>query len=191
MRQTILQLEITAEDFLKGADHHLQVDAGSAQGEIRVIKVLCDEAVTVRQGIYPDDDGSVTLVASLATLERNPYSHMYIKHSITERWTMTEDALRWDFDTDEPGEYEVHVLWDTHNYWRPEDFGHQLSVTLEGQVFSCTTSPDTPSIQGVRAFVAGKANLTAGRHQLILQPQRIVLDNLVGLFISGVRLIKC
>ena len=171
--------------------HHLQVDAGSMRGDIRVIKVLCDKKVTLRQGIYPDDDGSVTLAASLATLERNPYSHMYIKHGITERWTSPEDALHWDFDTDEPGDYEIQILWDTHNYWRPEDFGHQLSVTLAGQIFSCTTSPDTPSIQGTRAFVAGRTKLAAGRHRLTLQPEHIVLDNLVGLFISGVKLTKC
>ena len=171
--------------------NHLVVDATGTAGDLRVIKVLCDGDVIVRPGIYPDEGSNVELTASMATLEKDPYSHLFIKHGVTERWTMTEDALSWEFDTDAPGTYDIQILWDTHSYWRPEDFGHELSVTLDGTEFTCTTSPEIPSLCGTRHIPTGTAELPAGRHRLKLHAKRIVLDNPVGLFISGVKLVNC
>ncbi len=168
----------------------LTVNSDNITQDIRVIKVLCDEEVKVREGIYPDEDKSVMLPASLAKLSLNPCSHMYIKYGVTERFTMTEDSLNWEFETDDEAEYEIQVMWDTRSYWRPEDFGHELTVTLDGKEYSCTTSKDIESVWGTRYIPAGSVKLSKGKHKLKLQPKHIVLEQLVGLFISGVKLVK-
>ncbi len=176
-------------DFVKSGES-LSVDVSSLPQDIRIVKVICDEEVEIRKGLYPNEEGSVQLPASLARLDLNPYSHMYIKYGVTERFTMTEDSLYWEFETDDEAEYEVQVMWDTRSHWRPEDFGHELTVTIDGEEYSCTTSKDIESVWGTRYIPAGKVKLPKGKHELRLQPKHIVLDNLVGLFISGIKLLK-
>ncbi len=168
----------------------LVVDASELSGDIRIIKVTCDEQVRIRQGIYAGEDKSVVLPASLAKLDKNPDSHLYIKYGVTELWLMNEDSLNWEFETDEEAEYQIEVLWDCKSYWRPEDVGHQLEVTVNGETYCCTTSKDYEWINGTRHIPCGKIKLPSGKYTLKLKPKHIVKDSYVGLLINGVKLRK-
>lgn len=166
----------------------LEIEAPSIEG-IQVIKVVCPEGIKIKDGIYAGEDGSVELTAGAAVLHRDyPYSKMEIKNGITELWFHKDDFLSWEFETDEAAEYNIVLIWDAKGFWGIEDLGHEFRFCVDGNNHCCQITEDTPEIDGIRYIPAGKAKLQPGVHSLELIPEKIIMKQLTGLRVRGIRL---
>ena len=167
----------------------LEIDIHDLRGDIRVVKLLFAEQIVIKKGLYPGDSGAIELPASLAELRKEYcYSKMEIKYGVTEQWIDVHDSLAWKFENTQDVKYRVQVMWDSKGFWGIEDFGHELEIRIGGVVLNCCVSDEIPAVDGTRRIYAGCIRLPKGSHRLELVPKHIVMKQLMGLRISGVRL---
>ncbi len=171
--------------------NRLAIDWKDCEDLVRVVRVTCPEGVRIREGIYEGEDGSVELTTQAACVHKEyPYSQMEIKGGITELWLNEQDYLSWTFQTEEPAEYELEIVWDAKGFWGIEDLGHRLTVRTDGQECRTEITDAFPERNGIRYISAGTIHLAGGGHELALIPEYIVMKQLMGLRVRGVRLIR-
>ena len=173
------------------AGDRLEIDWNNADNTVRVIQVTFPDGLQIRQGIYAGEDGSVELTTQAACLHKEyPYSQMEIKGGITELWWNEQDYMSWKFDTQEQAEYELKLVWDAKGFWGIEDLGHELKIRLDGKEDRVTVTDASPEADGIRYISAGLLALKPGCHELYLIPEHIVMKQLMGLRVRGMRLEK-
>lgn len=177
-------------DFCQENDR-LEISCEKPLEKLSVIRVTCSGKAAVRQGIYAGEDGSVELAAQAACLHKEyPYSKMEIKGGITELWTNEQDYISWTFETQEEAEYELKLVWDARGFWGIEDLGHELNVAADGKSYPVVVTDAFPEVNGIRYIDAGTVRLCPGKHELSLMPEHIVMKQLMGLRVRGIRLSK-
>lgn len=173
----------------------LTVSMGAASDRVRVIKICCDGDVDVTDMLMPGDDDSIELNCIDAKINVvSPYSKLILENGATHRWLDASDSVEWSFITTVPdADYEVHLVLEAGAFWSLEDFGHEVSLVIDGEERFCVITEEAAGakIRGRRYMNIGDVHLKeAGKHRIVFQPEKISCSNLLGITLFGVELVK-
>ncbi len=149
----------------------------------------CEAPAHFRDGIYANDGGCLYLTTQNARLhKRDPYSHTEATALGMQRWFSERDTLSWAFEAPHDGVYTAEIVTAGGGFFKEEDVGHEITLLIDGKTLELTLDGDCAA-DGKRVSTVAGIPLTAGAHELQLQPRHIVSDHRVGLNFAYLRLL--
>ena len=186
--------ECSVSQNLELSNPELRVKLAGERNEVKVVKIVFDEDVQVVDYIAPAEDGAIQLDCIEAKLHNEfAYSTMHLESGFTRNWLSDQDWVEWDFATaEDDASYELKLELEP-GPWRVNDFGHEVDVILDGEVYSVTLNKP----EGMddycgrrRVEVANVKIPKAGFHNLQVRARKIVRKNSIGITLLTVHLIK-
>lgn len=184
-------LDSAASQAFTQTGERLTVKLTGMSARFRVVRVELEGEPEVSNKLLQDASGRVYLPASRGeALQAVPGEGVTVDGGgVTTGWFNPKDHMRWTFFVDKPGKYELRVIT-KNGFWQMWDFGHEINIELDEQILSLVTTDDGRKRECYeeRAFKAGEAMLTAGRHVLTIAPEYLERKEMAGLTLLGVEL---
>lgn len=176
----------------EGDSSVLTVDLGGTAECVRVVNVNCASDVEVTGILMPGDDDSIEMNCIDASINvGSPDSKLKLENGATVRWYDPADTIGWTFITTEPDSvYEAVVILGQSGFWWVEDFGHEVTLVIDGEEYPFTVTQEDSTVDNRRRFVTiGDIRLKqTGGHTAVVKPKKIDSTNLAGLSLFGLKL---
>lgn len=165
--------------------HALIVKLTGQAGRFRVAVLTLDGEADVSGRLAPEGDGRIVLPAARAErLNGSGGEGIGVSlNGATVGWTDARDHIRWQFETERAGYYEVSVL--LRGCGAPLEWGHEIDIELDDQMISLSMESG-----GYREHEAPVCRiwLPDGRHVLTVSPESIARGSGRGLNLAACRL---
>lgn len=202
-------------EFSKGKYLNIDLKDVEFNKYMTVVKLVLDDEPKIKSGIFAQEKGRVLLNCSACRIINNENANNAVnnqnlseeeKHNlmqaseiavtaagVIENWFDESCRAVWEFETEEPGEYEVIIYTLTQKY-QPWVGGHEVEVKCNGEISAVLSEDKIPDGANRKYFsetgsVLGTVRLDK-KNTLEIGAKKINRDDPAGLSVSRIELNK-